>query len=166
MIPGKFVNRSISIGYSGISIYGDAEISEAQVGYSRRSNGSSLVGNNIGDWHESWLVIGCDQGCGDPIFIDTNTNELPVYTAMHGQGQWEPKLISRSYDLFIQILDKLEKIAIGREYPEALKLKPMTQPEYDEFVKFSSQGAGEGNALFWELLVSDEEVGIGPNQQA
>lgn len=50
--------------------------------------GNSFVGNNAGDWKESWFVIGYDEYLGDPIFVDiNNNNNYPVLTAEHGMGE-------------------------------------------------------------------------------
>jgi hypothetical protein len=38
----------------------------------------------------------------------------------------------------------------------------MTQVEYNEFISFTSETASISDTYFWELLVSDEEGGIGP----
>lgn len=66
--------------------------------------GQSLVGNEEGDWKEGWIVIGIDSYLGDPIFVDSNDENCPVYTAMHGEGEWEPECIAE------RIEDIIEKV--------------------------------------------------------
>lgn len=76
-----------------------------QIGYSVKPNGEPLYGFDDGDWQEGWYVIGRESLCGDPIFIDLNDPEIPVYTAMHGSGAWVEKLLASSYEHFIDLLN-------------------------------------------------------------
>ena len=155
-------STDVSIGYSGIELVNESEITSHQIGYSVTSDGESLIGNGAENWKANWVVIGHETGCGDPIFIDSNRPDYPVYTAMHGSGSWEPKIICRTYDSFIRIIEKLEKLAAGREYPTRLEEKPMTQTEYDEFLSFVMENAEIEDTHFWGLMISDDNAGIGP----
>lgn len=74
------------------------EFNEEQIGYREDEEGNSFVGNNEGDWQESWFVIGYHEDLGDPFFIDVNNKNYPVYTAEHGMGDWEPTLIFTSLE--------------------------------------------------------------------
>ena len=154
--------KEVTIGYSGIELVSRTELEDHQLGYSVTDDGKSLIGNEIGDWKAGWIVIGHETNCGDPIFIDSDHPKFPVYTAMHGAGSWEPQLICPTYDAFLQVIDKLSELAIGREYPTKLEEKPMTQKEYDDFLSFVEQKAKVEDSYFWALLVSDEDAGIGP----
>lgn len=64
-----------------IELFNSEEIEEGQLGYSFDEEGQSLVGNEEGDWKEGWIVIGIDSYLGDPIFVDSNDENCPVYTA-------------------------------------------------------------------------------------
>jgi hypothetical protein len=90
------------------------------------------------------------------------SNELMVFTASHGQGSWEPELISISYNGFLKVMEKFGNLAKSRSHPAELENNPMTQVEYNEFISFTSETASISDTYFWELLVSDEEEGIGP----
>jgi hypothetical protein len=157
----KLTPISITIGYNGIDLCGEDRIEENQVGYSISSSGVTFVGANNGDWKNEWVVIGRETCCGDPIFIDTSIPEFPVYTAVHGEGCWSPALISSSYRGLLKITEQLAVLAKGREYPKLLESKPMTQNEYDEFLRqVTNQGELE-NSLFWAQMISDVEAEVG-----
>ncbi|PFH90579.1 hypothetical protein [Bacillus sp. AFS088145] len=66
------------------------------IGYIINENGASLCGDGIGDWKEKWIVIGYEEMCGDPVFVDVDHDNYPIYTAMHGDGDWDPILILKS----------------------------------------------------------------------
>ncbi|MGQ0455255.1 hypothetical protein ACT4UM_28970 [Bacillus sp. SS-TM] len=57
-----------------IELFNSEEIEEGQLGYSF---------DEEGDWKEGWIVIGIDSYLGDPIFVDSNDENCPVYTAIH-----------------------------------------------------------------------------------
>ena len=40
--------------------------------------------------------MGYDADLGDPYFVDTRLESLPVFTAMHGTGSWDPSEVSCS----------------------------------------------------------------------
>ena len=158
----RFKKQEVSFGYTGIKLFAPEEINEAQLGYSVHPNGESLVGNEDGDWQSTWIVIGHTTDLGDPIFVDTCTEHLPVFIAMHGQGCWESQIISHSYQAFLKVMAQFSELSFGREYPTKLEGKPMTQQEYDDFISYVRDTAEIQDPYFWELLVSDEEAGIGP----
>ncbi|MBG9595940.1 hypothetical protein ACFVV6_20425 [Bacillus mycoides] len=87
-----------------IELFNSEEIEEGQLGYSFDEGGQSLVGNEEGDWKDGWIVIGIDSYLGDPIFVDSNDENYSVYTAMHGEGDWEPECIAK------RIEDVIEKV--------------------------------------------------------
>lgn len=87
-----------------IELFNSEEIEERQLGYSFDEEGQSLAGNEEGDWKDGWIVIGIDSYLGDPIFVDSNDENCPVYTAMHGEGEWEKECIAE------RIEDVIEKV--------------------------------------------------------
>lgn len=86
----------VEFGYTPIRIFRSGELSDAQLGYSVDPAGVSLIGENDGDWRPNWLVIGNEELGGAPIFIDTSQPGYPVYTAMHGEGRWDPEPLALS----------------------------------------------------------------------
>ena len=83
-------------------LFSKDEFEEEQLGYREDEEGNSFVGNNEGDWKESWFVIGYDEDLGDPIFVDISNKNYPVLTAEHGMGEWEPSLLYDSLEEFIK----------------------------------------------------------------
>jgi hypothetical protein len=77
-------------------------IDELQVGYAVDADGESHVDDATGGWHSTWLVIGQEGLTGDPIFVDLSDAGLPVFTAMHGMGRWDPELISKTLRRFLR----------------------------------------------------------------
>jgi hypothetical protein len=85
-----------------VELYAPAELEAGQVGYSVDVEGRSLIGGD-GGWRAEWVVIGIETLLGDPIFVDVTTPQLPVFTAMHGMGKWDPELIADSLEQFLGI---------------------------------------------------------------
>jgi hypothetical protein len=83
-------------------LFSKDEFEKEQLGYREDEEGNSFVGNNEGDWKESWFVIGYDEDLGDPIFVDISNKNYPVLTAEHGMGEWEPSLLYDSLEEFIK----------------------------------------------------------------
>lgn len=92
-----------------IILYSLEQSEKEQIGYSISRSGEPLYGFEEGDWQEGWYVIGRESGCGDPIIIDLNDHELPIYTAMHGQGTWNEIILADSYEEFLAILNNERK---------------------------------------------------------
>ena len=84
----------------------------------------SLTGSKKGDWKSEWRVIGYEDCCGDPIFVDSKANDTPIYTAEHGMGEWTPLRIADSFEAFLKSLTIVSEIAIGRENPMLLEKNP------------------------------------------
>jgi len=124
----------VSIGYETIRMYKGPELESAQVGYAVTPAGESLTGDGDGDWLSKWLVIGYEELCGDPIFIDTSCEEFPVYTAMHGEGRWDAKPIAVSLAAFGKSLSAIAQVAKGRAHPKDLEQNPLTSSEKQEAI--------------------------------
>lgn len=97
----------VYFGGDGFRIYTPEELGQAQLGYSRHPNGTDLTGKNDGDWKGGWIVVGYDTNLGDPYFVDTTSEKLPVFTAMHGAGAWEPYTVSPALQNFLESLQHL-----------------------------------------------------------
>jgi hypothetical protein len=103
--------KEVFFGSSGFNIADEASIKDLQLGYSVHPDGSDLSGSSEGDWQKSWLVVGTDTEVGDPFFVDTSEPSLPVYTAMHGMGEWSAELVSTSLSSFLEVLAYLNGIS-------------------------------------------------------
>jgi hypothetical protein len=116
MDTGKTLNQllpenevSYYFGFTGFTIAARGTLNEAQFGYGKHPNGQDLSGNTEGDWQKSWCVVGRDTLVGDPFFVDTSSKILPVFTAMHGVGIWEPRQVSDSLAGFLSGLEYLRE---------------------------------------------------------
>lgn len=108
-IPYQIFDRNINevnISFNGIYLFSKDEIHEAQLGFTIGPDG-----NDNPDWLEligtNCLIIGIDTCCGDPIFIDTDDKELPVYSVFHDDWDMVDK-IANSFQQFLNILTDID----------------------------------------------------------
>src|SRR5215831_2679360 len=90
------MNPKVAFGCTTIRVYRPSELAAGQIGHSITPTGVVLSGDKNGDWRKEWLVIGYDETCGDPIFIDKTEEGYPVYTAVVGKGRWDRQRIAVS----------------------------------------------------------------------
>ena len=152
-LPYDHQLEEISLGYTTLHFFSAEEYVAGQIGYSVDPNGNSLVGENNGDWKQTWGVIGFEDLCGDPIFVDIGAAQLPVYTAAHGAGDWNPTLIADSFEGFRKSLKIVREIAAGRENAVKLEANPIGVEEAGRAL--NSIGAINPNSdiEFWMLLL-------------
>jgi hypothetical protein len=137
----------VEFGAGGIQLLRSNQVPRDQFGHAVRSDGASLVGANPGDWRLEWVVIGQETACGDPIFaLDESPN--PVFSAMHGTGYKDPKVMAPSLEAFTQCLIAFEGFA-------ARRVSPPTPEEETQFLTvIRSLTHGEHDALsFWTVLI-------------
>jgi hypothetical protein len=113
--------REVSIGFTTIRIYSEAEFLSRQIGYSVDSKGSSLAGNGKGNWLEEWIVVGYDDSCGDPIFVNVNVQSYPGLHCRSRYGRMECCSDCRQFEAFRKSLNIVSDLAKGREYPTLLQ---------------------------------------------
>jgi hypothetical protein len=127
----------VSFGYTTVSLYPPEELEPAQAGYE-------------GDgWRESWLVIGSEDLTGDPLFVDTADDALPVYTAMHGEGEWEPALVADSFAGFVTALETVAAAGQGRENPVQLEANPLSDDERQRILQTIANANPGALPEFW-----------------
>lgn len=148
--------KEVSIGYRTVILFSPEELENKQIGYSVDSVGQSLVGDKNGDWQSSWIVIGYEDEMGDPIFVDTSEEGFSVYTAVHGEGEWEQEMISTSFHHFILSLNHMKEISVGRENPVALENNPISFEEKKHILKLISNINVETDLYFWESWLEFE----------
>jgi hypothetical protein len=146
--------QEISYDVGGLKLFTPEELEEAQVGYSRSAEGQSFCNGDPESWKPQWLVIGHETALGDPIFIDTSASGLPVLTAMHGEGAWEPRMIALSLEDFAVALSAFQKISVGRENPVALEQNPLSPQERDRALRqIAGTKQDEIDMDFWEAML-------------
>jgi len=84
-------------------------LKQAQHGFSRKPDSSTLPSNEAGNWQSNWLVIATDTELGDPYFVDTSTEKLIVYTAMLTDNGWQKEQVANSLVSFINCLKILDE---------------------------------------------------------
>jgi hypothetical protein len=144
----------VEYGGIGIQLFRPNEIPEGQLGFAITSDGRSLMGSGQGDWRPEWVVIGCDTGCGDPIFA-SDVAPHPVFSAMHGQGYWQAKLVAASLDAFAHCFRAFQRFAAGRSIPDEVDANPPTPEEQAQFLTvIRSLTDGDNDALgFWAVQI-------------
>lgn len=59
-------------------------------------------------WRKSWVIVAHSTMLGDPYFLDVSLldaeGDCPVYSAMSGTGQWQPRLCASNFVTFLRIL--------------------------------------------------------------
>lgn len=144
----------ISLGYSEINFLRSDELEEGQEGYSFDSSGKSLITGKDGDWEEGWVVIASDN-VGDPIFVDTAVSFLPVFSAIHGQGTWDPFIIADSLDRFIDVISILARVSENRTYPVDIENNPIDNHERKAVIKEIRKLIPHSEVEYWEAFLDN-----------
>jgi hypothetical protein len=139
----------ISVGYAGISLVTLQALELAQRDY------GVIPDEEWAKRPSEWLHIGTEEVRGDPIFIDTDDREFPVYTAAPDSG-WTPKLLAFTFSHFAQILMELRALARGRESPLQIQHNPVSPEESEQFIEFIRRGSPDVDVTFWRGLYETE----------
>ncbi|MCH2108155.1 MAG: SMI1/KNR4 family protein [Polyangiaceae bacterium] len=93
-----------------------SEILEEQDGFSLEG-GKLIEQQKPNGWKPSWIVIGHSTLLGDPYFLDSSEadaeGDCPVYSAMSGTDNWQPKLAASSFAMFLRVLAVTNEVAAG-----------------------------------------------------
>lgn len=144
--------RAAYFGCHGIELVAGNKIDEAQFGYSVTVDGVDLSSDEDGRWQKSWVVIGSDTEVGDPFFVDTAVSSLPVYTAMHGIGTWEPMEVAASFDGFLRSLEFLQ--ITGSQQQVLIEPDEKTITETKQLDRIQEKLIElSGNDEFWSLFM-------------
>jgi len=85
-----------------------SELEREQVGFALDEEGQRVSRPSPSGWRPSWIIIGHSGLLGDPYFLDVADvdpeGDCPVYTAMSGTEQWQPRLCAASFATFLRIL--------------------------------------------------------------
>jgi hypothetical protein len=145
---------SVSLGHTTVTLFPGPELKDAQVGYSVSDSGEPFSGEEEGDWKQSRLVIGYEDLCGDPIFVDLNIPEFPVFTAAHGEGDWSPEMIASSFQGFIQALQEVNRLSEGRDNPVKLERNPISAFERERVLSRIAELSENASLEFWENWIA------------
>ncbi len=104
-------------------IFSFDELDEYQIGYSIDLNGNSLVTDEADTWDDSWVVIGYETLCGDPIIIELNEAGYPVSRLMHGMGSWNNgTFLADSIKSFLSILKDIRCFLTEKQMLQGKKM--------------------------------------------
>ncbi len=146
--------KRVSFGCQTIHLYQPNKLASGQLGYSVGPNGEDLTGDTDGDWRRAWVVIGYNEACGDPLFIDTTEENFPVYTAMIGQGRWDRKPVAVSLETFGRFLSIIAAVSQGRDCPVALEEHPLSYSEKGRVLASIRDNNVNLNMDFWDAFLS------------
>jgi len=147
-------STEVSYGCGGIRLFGAGEVEDGQVGYSVAPDGTSLCAGEAGAWQPNWVVIGYETACGDPLFVDIDAAALPVFTAMHGQGAWEPVPVAASAEAFAMCVKELSRISVGRSNPVECEANPVSENERTVFLRrIAELNQSKSAPEFWAVLL-------------
>jgi hypothetical protein len=142
--------RSVSFGSMAVRLYDSEQFAEAQIGYSIHPDGTSLISDDPGSCKENWLIVGYEDLGSDPVFIDTSAEESGVYTAMHGTGSWDTRLVASDVRGFAKALETIATLSRGRENPVEIDANPLSVDERDRALGEIKRNNPEADISFWE----------------
>ena len=91
-----------------VCLLGSQQLEEEQAGFCTDDSGQVIADPTDAGWRPEWVVIGLSGLLGDPYFLDVSRadaeGDCPVYTAMSGTEQWQPKLCASSFAMFLRVL--------------------------------------------------------------
>jgi hypothetical protein len=100
-----------------VCLFAASDLEAEQAGYALGDDGRLRSVPSDAGWRSSWVLIGLSGLLGDPYFLDVADadaeGDCPVYTAMSGTEQWQPKLCASSFAMFVRILAINLEVAQG-----------------------------------------------------
>ena len=106
---------------------------------------------------EKKLVCYWNWWLGDPIFIDFEKPNLPVFTSEHGEGNWEESYIAISLENFTEILKDLKKLSINRENPVDIEKNPISKDEINTFLTKTHVENKYMDVWYWKLFTENDD---------
>jgi hypothetical protein len=91
-----------------VVLVGASDLEKEQYGFALSPAGERRSSPTEAGWRPEWVIIGHSGLLGDPYFLDVSKvdaeGDCPVYTAMSGTEQWQPKLCASTFAMFVRIL--------------------------------------------------------------
>jgi hypothetical protein len=140
---------NITLGYNEVNFFSPETLQKEQVGYSIDPSGRTLVTGRAGDWKAEWLVIGRDP-LGEPMIVDTASEELAVLSALHGEGVWTPFVIADSMESFGDVIAVLEGVSYGRSTPVDMEKNPIGKRERQFALEQIAGQNPHAELAYWE----------------
>lgn len=153
-------------GSAGFALESRGTFDEAQLGYRVHPDGSDLTGDDSGDWKSTWYVIGRDTTVGDPFFVDLSSDDLPVYTAMHGTGRWDPDQVSDTFAGFLSSLQFLQdKCNQDSDLLDPDENTIRDEEELEAIHRHILSLCSEGSAFFWECFFEQHQEWLAESEE-
>lgn len=141
--------RRVEVGHQTVELIGPDRIEEAQEGFAVDADGNDLTGSEPDRWKPSWLVVAIEESAGDPVFVDTADDALPVYTVGHDMDWSEPERIADSFEGFADALAWVHEAAGGGKSVVELEEDPLPDEDLDRLVgRIQERNPGAGD-FFW-----------------
>jgi hypothetical protein len=91
-----------------VHLIASADLEKEQIGHALDESGALCRSPTETGWRPHWIIIAHSGLLGDPYFLDVSKvdaeGDCPVYTAMSGTDQWQPRLCASTFAMFIRIL--------------------------------------------------------------
>src|SRR5262249_47354625 len=102
----------------------------------------------------NWVVIGYETSLGEPLFLDTNSTSLPVFTAMQGEGVWNPVQVATSVEAFGMCFEEFARISERRRNPVDCEANPISDGERAVYLRRIAELNQSSSAPeFWDVLL-------------
>jgi hypothetical protein len=102
------VDVEIATPIERVRLLASADLEKEQVGYALDESGEPRRSPADSGWRPEWIIIAHSGLLGDPYFLDVSKvdteGDCPVYTAMSGTDQWQPRLCASTFAMFVRIL--------------------------------------------------------------
>lgn len=111
------VDVEIATPIERVRLLASADLEKEQIGYALDESGEPCRSPTDTGWRPEWIIIAHSGLLGDPYFLDVSKvdaeGDCPVYTAMSGTEQWQPRLCASTFAMFIRILAINLEVARG-----------------------------------------------------
>lgn len=113
---------NIPLTSNDLLLYDPKKLIDYQFGY----RWHAISKERLDEWPSGWLVIG-DIGA-DPLIAHTDKVGTPISGALHGIGEWIPRLIAPNLAAFLQsmavLVDTFNNFPIDERYTDDDSLRP------------------------------------------
>ncbi len=92
----------------------------------------------------------------DPIFVDIENPNLPVFISEHDNGEWEENYIAISIENFSSILNDLRNLSINRQNPVEIEKNPISETELELFLTKTKNNNNWMDIEYWKIFLEND----------
>ena len=144
--------KAVEVGHQTVELLGQEELADAQVGFAVDADGNDVTGSRPGEWRPTWLVIALEESLGDPVFVDTADDALPVLWVGHDMDWSAPQRLADSFEGFAEGLRLVHEAAGGRRSPVDLEQNPLPDDELDRLIARIRERNPGADGDFWRAF--------------